>query len=218
MKTEPVPLLERFVPPKTSKALNQNVTQALEMVNKKLVAFASIVFVVGLVLGTVALRPDFSSNQYKTYPIQAEIVHAYFKTYNTSADSGLSNTMMVSYVFVLNVTNLSDTKLSISQVLLDCANLFHYTLDYRQGSNDYWFYPHTSRLIAVSQTSGLNSLGLEMLESKGGPVFILAVGLSPSEGRGGGSSAFAASTAPTQSQCRRVRLWLNLQGGFILLI
>ena len=158
------------------------------MVNKKLVAFASIVFVVGLVLGTVALRPDFSSNQYKTYPVQAEIVHAYFKTYNTSADSGLSNTMMVSYVFVLNVTNLSDTKLSISQVLLDCANLFHYTLDYRQGSNDYWFYPHTSRLIAVSQTSGLNSLGLEMLESKGGPVFILAVGLSPSEGRGGGSS------------------------------
>ena len=163
--------------------------QAFGMVNKKLVAFASIVFAVGLLLGTVVLRPDFSSNQYKTYPVQAEIMHAYFKTYNTSADSGLSNTMMVSYVFVLNVTNLSDTKLSISQVLLDCANLFHYTLNYRQGSNDYWFYPHTSRLIAVSQTSGLNSFGLEILNSGGGPVFIFAVGLTPSEGRGGGSSA-----------------------------
>lgn len=157
------------------------------MINKKLVAFASMVFVVGLVLSTFALRQDFSSRQYKTYPVQAEIVHAYFKVYNASADSGIGNSMLISYVFVLNLTNPSDSTLKISEVMLSSAGLFHFRRDFGEGNSQYYFYPHTSRLVAFSQTDGTYGIGVKELESLN-PLYILTVGFSATEGRGGGSA------------------------------
>jgi len=77
---------------------------------------ACIVFTVELMVGSLALKPDLSDRQYKVYPIKVDIVHAYFKIYNASADSGLRNNIMASYVLALNITNPTDMTLRLGEV------------------------------------------------------------------------------------------------------
>ncbi len=157
------------------------------MMQKKLIVLTCVLFVAGLLVGLIVFQSDFASRQWKSYPVEANIVHAYFKVFNVTEDSGIGYATMVSYVFVLNITNLSDTTLRLSRFTLSCASVFHYTRDFSDQVSDYFFSPHASRLAGFSQTGGTSKLGLEELELRNlvvyGGVMFLAI-----EERGGGTA------------------------------
>ncbi|MCW4002986.1 MAG: hypothetical protein NWE95_03620 [Candidatus Bathyarchaeota archaeon] len=151
---------------------------------KKFIALACLVFAAGLVLGSIFFYGEFTGRQYKIYPIEANIVHAYFNAYNTNAESGIGYTTLVSYVFVLNVTNPTDTTLRLSELFISSTNLLHLRRDFPDVSSDYYFYPHTSRLVVFRDTT--SGIGVSKLEL-GYIDYIMTVGFSPTEGRGSGS-------------------------------
>ena len=63
--------------------------------------------------------------------------------------------MMLSTIFVINITNPSETRLSLTKIQIEAdGNAFSYERDFTK-SNAYWVNPHSSKLIAVSQTVGL---------------------------------------------------------------
>ena len=163
---------------------------------KKLIALACLVFVAGLLIGSISLRDDIANNQYKTYQVDANIVHAYFKVYNISAESGIGYNSLVSYVFVLNLTNPSDITLRLSELILSSASIIDLHRYFSDVSSDYYFYPHTSTLVAFSDTGG--GVDAKQLELGGnGPSFTMAVGFSATQGRGGGS-ALTSSQLPLE--------------------
>ena len=187
LRQNAVPLLERFVPPQTSKALNRNFTSALSMVNKRLIMVACVVFAVGIIVGSLAFRSDLSSNVHQTYPVDAKIVQAYFKEFNTSSDSGVGYKTLLSYIFVINLTNPSETTLRLSNIRIDEAgNTFSYQRDFPK-SNAYWIEPHTSKLVAFSQTEGLDSFHAQPFNFSSFqlPVTLVA-NVVPTEGNGNG--------------------------------
>ena len=159
----------------------------LSMVNRKLIIFACVVFVVGLILGSFALRPDLSSRQYKVYPVQADIVHAYFKIYNSSASSGMGYDVMLSYVFVLNITNPSDMTLKLGEIYFSSEGLVSFHRDFSGFNAGQFFEPNTSRLIALSDSSGTHGGSYGQLD-KLHLMANLIVGLLPKEGRGDATS------------------------------
>jgi hypothetical protein len=158
------------------------------MTQKKLIVLTWIFFIVGLLVGLIAFQNDLASRQWKSYPVEAEIVHAYFKVFNVTEDSGIGYATMISYVFVLNITNLSDTTLRLSKFRLDCASVFYYLQDFSDQVSDYFFSPHTSRLVGFSQTGGTSELGLKELELRN-LVLVGYIDFSPTEGRGGGGGS-----------------------------
>lgn len=185
-----VPLMEQTVP-----TVNRKTPMILlspgrkKMMNRQFIALICVALVVGLLIGLISFRSYLTtSRQYVSYPVEWEIVHAYFKVFNVTKESGIGHSMMISYVFVLNITNLSDAALRLGHVYISSASVFHYQQYFGDQVNDYNFYPHTSRLVAISQTDGTSGLGMTELEWQR-LDYTMIVSLSAIEGRGGGGSA-----------------------------
>jgi hypothetical protein len=157
---------------------------------KKYIVLACVLFISGQLIGLIAFQNDFTSRQWTSYPVEADIVHAYFKVFNVTPSSGIGYSTMISYVIVLNITNLSDATLKLSEFRLDCASVFNYQRDFSGDVSDYFFSPHSSRLVGFSQTGGMSGLGLEELEKRN-LVLVGYVDLSPIEGKGGGGGGIS---------------------------
>ncbi len=168
------------------------------MFGKKLIAFICVVFVIGLLVGVLSFRNDLSS--YKLVPVESNIVQAYFKVYNVSQDSGIAFGKMVSYVIVLNVTNLSDNSVRLSTLDMSVAqngskngtsvnlnSLLNYQRDFSETNTDNFLYPHTSRLLAFSQTGFMPQIGLDFLNQQHTALFFAHIYCAALDERGGGS-------------------------------
>jgi hypothetical protein len=158
------------------------------MVNKKLATLACIVFAVGLIIGLLSLNTDLRNYSKKEYPVEANLIYAYFKVYNTSADSGIAYNRLLSYVLVLNVTNPSDTTLRLSNIRIDTSgtNIFSYERAF-SAIDKYNFNANTSHLIDLSQTSGLDNLSGEPFTFPSFQIgFTVAATFTPEEGNGHG--------------------------------
>ncbi len=128
------------------------------MVKRKLIIIICTAFIVGILIGFVSFQSDFGTmtNADTSYPIDATLVQAYFKVYNTSEASGVAFRSILSYVFVVNITNPSDATLRLTDIQIFQTNLevFSYQRTFSE-SNAYWFYPHTSKLVAFTENMGL---------------------------------------------------------------
>jgi len=168
------------------------------MFSKRLVALVCVVFVIGLLIGVVSFSSDLTS--YKSLPIEANIVQAYFKVYNVTQDSGVGFEKMVSYVVILNITNPSDYTVSLSTVRLALAqngsrneksvslnSFLNYERDFSQKNTDSFIYPHSSRLMPFSQTGFMPEVGLDFLNQQHNALFYADVSCVALEGRGGGN-------------------------------
>lgn len=160
------------------------------MANKVLVVLICVVFILGLVVGLRVLQSDFPAPR-QNVPIEADLVHAYFKIYNVSAESGVGSASLVSYVVILNITNPTDTPLRLSEVMI-ISSIVDYHRDFGI-SNDYYWSAHSSRQVAFSQTGPLS--GTDALKF-GRFDFIATVGLTVTEGRGGGSTIISKNSLP----------------------
>ncbi len=169
------------------------------MFRKKLIALICIVFAIGLLSGVLAFRNDLTS--YKSVPLESDIVQAYFKVYNVTQDSGIGFGKMVSYVIVLNITNPSDTVVSLSSLRMALAqsgtrtrssvslnSIFSYERDFSDRNTDHFIYPHTSRLIPFSQTGFMPEIGLDFLNQQHNALFYADLSCVSTEGRGGGDA------------------------------
>ena len=160
------------------------------MANKLLVVLICVVFILGLIVGLRVLQNDFPAPR-QTIPVEADLVHAYFKVYNVSAGSGVGSSRLVSYVVILNITNPSDTPLRLSEVRI-LSSMVDYHRDFGNSNDNYWS-AHSSRQVAFSQTgplSGTDALKFGRLD------FIATVGLAVTEGRGGGSTIISKNSLP----------------------
>ena len=163
------------------------------MANKVLVVLVCVVLILGLIVGLRVLQSDFPTPR-QTVPIEANLIHAYFKIYNVSAGSGVGSSSLVSYVVILNITNPSDTPLRLSEVRI-LSSIVDYHRDFGT-SNDYYWSAHSSRQVAFSQTgplSGTDSLKFGRFD------FIATVGLMVTEGRGGGSTVISENSLPLKT-------------------
>jgi hypothetical protein len=169
-----------------------------DVFSKKLALLTCIVFVVGLLIGVLSFRNDFSS--FKSVSVESDIVQAYFKVYNVSQDSGIGFAKMVSYVVVLNVTNPSDITLRFSSLTMALAQngtktgtgvslngFLHYQRDFSETIMDNYLYPHTSRLVAFSQTGSMPQIGIDFLDHQHNALFYADLYCAATEGRGGGN-------------------------------
>jgi hypothetical protein len=169
------------------------------MFSKKLVALTCAVFMVGLLVGLLSFRNDFAS--FKSVSVESDIVHAYFKVYNVSQDSGIGYGKLVSYVVVLNITNPSDTTLRLSWLTMALAengtrtgtsvslnSFLRYQRDFSETTMDNYWYPHTSRLVAFSQTGFMPDGGLNFLNGQKSALFYSDASCVATEGRGSGSA------------------------------
>jgi hypothetical protein len=148
------------------------------------IALTCLFFIIGLSVGSVVFFSEFQPS--RTYAVNGEIVQAYFKISNTSVESGVGYRELLSYVFVVNITNLSDTTLRITQARInDINHIVSYRSDFTD-SEDYLFYPNSSRLVAFSQVGGLYGLSLEAFEESHSLTVTMAVTLVPVEGKGSG--------------------------------
>ena len=160
------------------------------MLNKKFIALVCIALAAGLLIGLISFRGYFiSSREYISYPVEFEIVHAYFKVFNVTRDSGIGYSRMVSYVIVLNITNLSDAALTLGELQLS-SGLFHYVQYFSDHVSENVFYPHTSRFAAFSQTGSISAEGRQALEWQTLDYGIILY-FSATEGRGGAGGAFS---------------------------
>jgi hypothetical protein len=130
------------------------------MANKKLITLTVIVFIVGLVVGLVSLRNDFQTKKY--VDAQADLVHAYFKVYNVSADAGIGYSKLISYIMVFNITNPTDYTLRLSAVTMHMDIIINYRGTFTDSGDNYLM-PHQSRLVAFSQTGPVNDFELQGL-------------------------------------------------------
>jgi hypothetical protein len=161
--------------------------------NKVLVVLVCVVFILGLIVGLRVLQSDFPTPR-QTVPIEANLIHAYFKIYNVSAGSGVGSSSLVSYVVILNITNPSDTPLRLSEVRI-LSSIVDYHRDFGT-SNDYYWSAHSSRQVAFSQTgplSGTDSFKFGRFD------FIATVGLMVTQGRGGGSTVISENSLPLKT-------------------
>ncbi len=169
------------------------------MFGKKLIVLISIVFAVGLLVGIVSFRNDLSS--FKSFQVESDIVQAYFKVYNVTQDSGVGFGKMVSYVVVLNITNPSDSVVSLSSLRMALAqngtrtgssvslnSIFSYERDFSDRNTDHFIYPHSSRLIPFSQTGFMPEIGLDFLNQQHEALFYADLSCSSTEWRGGGEA------------------------------
>lgn len=120
-------------------------------------------FIAGLVVGLISFHSDFSQklNVDKNYPVDINLVQAYFKAYNTTTNSAVGYHTIISYVLVLNVTNPSNITLRLTNLQIDETNhVFSY---WRSFSNNdaYCFYPNSTQLVAFTDNSGLTGLAHE---------------------------------------------------------
>ncbi len=151
---------------------------------KQFIVLSCSFLLIGLLVGSFALSDDLQPS--KNFEVKGEVVHAYFKSSNTSIDSGIAYPVILSYVFIANITNLSETPLQINQVrIFDIDNIVRYRSDFA-GSEDYTFYPHASRLVAFYQVSGLYGLNLEKFQQSQTLSLTWTATFFPTEGKGTG--------------------------------
>jgi len=162
------------------------------MVNKKpLIALICAVFILGLFVGFTVLRNDFSS-QRKMVPVEADLVYAYYKVYNASEGSGIETSNLASYVVILNITNLSDEPLTLSEVRI-MSSLADYHRGFPNNNNDYYWSAHSSRLVAFSQTGPLSDPDALKFNRMN---FIATVGLMATAGKDSGSAIIQKTGLP----------------------
>jgi hypothetical protein len=164
------------------------------MYNQKLIALTCIVFVAGLLVGLTVLRSDLEPS--KTIVVEANIVHAYFKVYNITQDSGIASTKMISYVVVLNITNPSDTPLELSYVNI-MSTLIDYRRDFKDNSDYYWP-PLSSKLVAFSQSGPTSNFDLDALRNNR-IQFIATVSLTVAQGKGSGGALIEKQELPLRN-------------------
>lgn len=144
---------------------------------KLLIASACTILIAGLLIGIVLLQNNFFPPTTNT--IQADVVHTYIKVYNVSQDSGIGYGKLASYVIVLNITNPLDNKWRLSGLTMSIAengskngtsvelsSILNSQRDFSNSNTEYYWEPHTSKLVAFSQTGFMPEQGLEILNRK----------------------------------------------------
>ena len=139
---------------------------------KLIIALICISFLIGLSFGVLTLRDNLIVKS-NVYPVSVTVEQVYFSVSNASSGSGMENNSLLSYVFVLNITNLSKTTLRLSSLrIAEIEGVFSYDRDF-QSSNEFWFYPNSSRLVAFSQLTVLSDQ-TEMILSHQNLSYILS--------------------------------------------
>jgi len=131
---------------------------------KKLVIFPTVIIIVGLLIGLFVYMNVFPSNE--ELSVKGEIVQVYIKEWDTSTESGIAYPKLISYVFFLNITNLSDKDLQIKKVnIRERDSIIKYEETFGKD-RDYNFPKDSSRLIALKDINGLFGLSLKDFENK----------------------------------------------------
>lgn len=146
--------------------------------NRRLLPLSVFALTAGLLTGIVPFYTEFSLLQH--YTIQVGIVYAYFKTYNANVNAtGLSGSELISCVFVLNITNPTSETIGMTDVTVDFVQsarkdpekiiMENETIQYERSFADhvieYYWFPNSTRLIALTATGELSDLGRGALES-----------------------------------------------------
>lgn len=146
--------------------------------NRKLVPLGVFALATGLLTGIAPFYTEFSLLQH--YEIHVDVSYAYFNTYNASANTiGLYGSNLVSCVFVLNITNPTTETIGVTDITVGLVQSAHWdqekiimeneTVQYERSFADhvteYYWFPNSTRLIALTATGELSNLGREALES-----------------------------------------------------
>ena len=153
--------------------------------------------VVGLLVGLVSFSNDFFLPKTYDVSVTADLIHAYIHLFNVSQNSGIGFNQMATYVFVFNVTNHSNSKLLLEELLTELAvngsqEGTGYSLsglaiayqDFSESAPDGDLQPYESKLIGVVGTCSIENPGMNVFaEDKG--YFLGNLYYSAAQGRGG---------------------------------
>jgi len=148
-----------------------------------------ISIITALIIATLAIALFHYSNNLQSnekLSIKGEIIQAYVREGNTSIESGIAYSKIISYVFFVNVTNLSDTDLQIRAIRIsERDSIINYEEVFGDGP-DYIFPKQSSRLIAFDDLNGLSGLSLKAFENAHNlKVTIAASFLNDAQGKAG---------------------------------
>ncbi len=151
---------------------------------KHLIILSCAFLSLGLLIGSFAFSADLQPS--RNYVIEGEIIQGYLKLSDTANNSGIAYPAMLSYVFIANISNLSEIPLRINQVrIYEPNSIITYRSDFTD-SEDYIFYPNTSRLVAFTQITGLYGLKLAAFQQSQDLKITWTAAFSPSTGKGSG--------------------------------
>jgi len=151
--------------------------------NKKIVGSVVILVTILLIISVVNSPFSVDCND-KNYLLNSEIVFAYFKPYETSRNSTVfSSNTLISYVFVLNVTNPNNETVLLDNLLVafhdfavkdrnsvsGTTEIIRYCDTFGSNDLDYLLPSKSSRLMAFTGTSEISSL--ELTGIKNGTIF-----------------------------------------------
>lgn len=144
------------------------------MFRKLLVASVSAIIIAGFLIGIFLAQNNTSLST--ANEVQADVVHAYIKVFDVNQNSGIGYGKLASYVVVLNITNQLDSKWRLSGLTMSIAengskngtsvqlsSILNSQRDFSDHNTEYYWEPHTSKLVAFSQTGFMPERGLEVL-------------------------------------------------------
>jgi len=90
------------------------------MLRKSFILYSVIALSLGAFVAAVPLRSNFSV--LNKYDVQVDVVYVYLRAYNVTEEApGLGCLTMVSYVVVLNITNLTDQMIEMRDITVSVA-------------------------------------------------------------------------------------------------
>jgi hypothetical protein len=112
---------------------------------RRWILLASTLVLIAIIMTGVFFAFAMSQSPRQKYDLNVEVNQAYFKVWNTSADSGISYKQLIACVLFVNVTNTSDKEMAITRATIEEQNdLIGFRSDFID-SEDYIFAPHTSK-------------------------------------------------------------------------
>lgn len=143
--------------------------------SKGFAIYGVLALVLGLLTGTLALSQNFAL--LKQYRVEADLGYAYFKILEVSenASSSLRETL-ISYIFILNITNPTSEVIKTSGVYIGLAekvsrigeqeagiSMENGIISFYRSFSHYW-YPNRTKLIAITGVVAVPSMGLMALQ------------------------------------------------------
>lgn len=169
--------------------------------------FGTFSLIAGLLVGMVPFYQEFSL--LSTYTINVDVVYAYFKTFDVSEDvTALANSHLISYVFVLNITNPTGETVRIKDLGIDFAQtatqnisgvytentIIRYTQTFAEHKMEYYWPPNSSKLAAFTATAEISSMAFAALRQGEGYFLTRLAGRTPADAQASSSLALKEAT------------------------